>query len=151
MKLNFFEKLIGSGFYTGYVPFAPGTFGSLAALIIYLIPGFENLYIILPAILITFIIGIPIGTRFEKVYEKEDPRYCTIDEVTGMWISLILVPKSFIPVTAAFLLWRIMDIIKPYPARKLEDLKGGLGVMMDDVAAAVYSLFFVHLFLLIFT
>jgi phosphatidylglycerophosphatase A len=150
MKLNFFEKLIGSGFYSGYVPVAPGTFGSLAALLIYLIPGFENLYIILPAILLSIVLGIPIATKFEKVYNKQDPRYCTIDEFAGMWISLILVPKEIIPVTAAFFIWRIMDIIKPYPARKLEELKGGLGVMMDDIAASVYALLFVHVFLLIF-
>jgi phosphatidylglycerophosphatase A len=150
MKLNFLEKLIGSGFYSGYVPVAPGTFGSLVALLIYLIPGFENLYIIIPAILISIIIGIPIATKFEIVYEKQDPGYCTIDEIAGMWISLILVPKEIIPVTAAFFIWRIMDIIKPYPARKLEDLKGGLGVMMDDIAASGYALLIVHVFLLIF-
>lgn len=151
MKLNFFEKLIGSGFYTGYVPFAPGTFGSIAALAVYLIPGFENPWIIIPAILIVSLIGIPIASKFEKVYDKQDPRYCTIDEVAGMWISLILVPKRVLPVLFAFIVWRLMDIVKPYPARKLEELPGGLGVMMDDIAAAIYSLIFVHVFLLIFT
>jgi phosphatidylglycerophosphatase A len=150
MKLSFFDRLIGSGFYSGYVPIAPGTFGSLAALIIYLIPGFENWYILIPAIILSFILGVPIGTKFEKFYNKQDPRYCTIDEFAGMWISLLFVPKEIIPVTLAFFIWRIMDIIKPYPARKLEELSGGLGVMMDDVIAGVYSLLFVHLFLLIF-
>lgn len=150
MKLNFFEKLLGSGFYAGYFPVAPGTIGSLAALVIYLIPGFENLWILIPAILFVTAIGIPIATKFEKYYDKRDPRYCTIDEVAGMWISLIMVPKSTWPVILAFLVWRIMDIIKPYPARKLEDLEGGLGVMMDDIAAGVYSLIFVHVFLFIF-
>jgi phosphatidylglycerophosphatase A len=151
MKINFFEKLIGSGFYSGYIPFIPGTFGSLAGLLIYLIPGFEKLYIIIPAIIIITLIGIPIGTRFEKFYGLTDPPYCTIDEIAGMWVSLVLVPKSFFPVILAFFVWRIMDIIKPYPARKLENLEGGLGVMMDDISAGVYSLLFVHLFLLIFS
>jgi phosphatidylglycerophosphatase A len=150
MKLSFLEKLLGSGFYSGYIPVAPGTFGSLAALIIYLIPGFENLYILIPAIAVSIAAGIPIATKFEKYYNKQDPRYCTIDEFAGMWISLIMVPKEVIPVTAAFFIWRIMDIIKPYPARKLEDLPGGLGVMMDDVVASIYALLLVHIFLLIF-
>jgi len=150
MKINFFTKLIGSGFYTGYIPFAPGTFGSLAALLIYLIPGFENLYILLPSIVLIIIIGIPVGTQFEKYYKLTDPPYCTIDEMAGMWISLIMVPKEFFYILLTFIIWRIMDIIKPYPARKMENLKGGLGVMADDIAAGVYSLLFVHLFLLIF-
>lgn len=151
MKLSIPVKVLGSGFYSGYIPFAPGTFGSLAALIIYLIPGFENLYIILPVIIMTIIVGIPIGTKFEKYYNTEDPSYCTIDEMAGMWISLIAIPKQVIPVISAFILWRIMDIIKPFPARRLENLKGGLGVMMDDVAASVYSLIILHIFLLIFS
>jgi phosphatidylglycerophosphatase A len=151
MKLNFFNKLFGSGFYTGYIPFAPGTFGSLAALIIYMIPGFENPYIILPATVLLVLIGIPAATQFEKFYKMEDPPYCTIDEMAGMWISLFMVPKKVIPVIMAFFLWRIMDILKPFPARKLESLKGGWGVMFDDIAAGVYSLIFVHLFLLIFS
>jgi phosphatidylglycerophosphatase A len=150
MKLNFIEKLLGSGFYTGYIPVASGTFGSLAALLIYLIPGFENIYVIIPSIIIVIIIGIPLGTKFEQVYKMEDPPYCTIDEVAGMWISLILIPKEIIPVLAAFFLWRLMDIIKPYPARKFESLPGGLGVMMDDIAAGIYSLVLVHIFLLFF-
>jgi phosphatidylglycerophosphatase A len=150
MKLSFIEKIIGTGLYSGYAPVAPGTAGSMAALLIYLIPGFENLYIIIPAALISIAVGIPIAGRLEKYYNKPDPRQCTIDEFAGMWISLILVPKEVIPVIAAFLIWRLMDIIKPYPARKLENLEGGLGVMMDDVVAGIYSLVFVHVFLLIF-
>jgi phosphatidylglycerophosphatase A len=150
MKLSFFDRIIGSGFYSGYVPVAPGTFGSLAALLIYLIPGFENLYILITAILLSIVVGVPVATKFEKYYNKTDPRYCTIDEFAGMWITLIMVPKEVIPVTAAFFIWRIMDIIKPYPARKLEELSGGWGVMMDDITAGAYSLLFVHVFLLIF-
>lgn len=150
MKISLLSKILGSGFFTGYIPFAPGTFGSLAALIIYLIPGFENLYIIIPAIIVVSLVGIPVCSRFEEFYELKDPPYCTIDEIAGTWISLVLVPKEIMPVMIAFFIWRIMDIIKPYPIRKIEMLKGGLGVMADDIIAGAYSLFFVHLFLLIF-
>ena len=91
--MNFFEKLLGSGFFTGYFPFASGTFASLIALLIYYLPGFENLYIILPVTLLFFLIGIYLGNKFEKIYGK-DPAECTIDEIVGMWISLILLPKT---------------------------------------------------------
>ena len=149
MKLNFFEKLLGSGFYTGYIPFISGTFGSLAALIIYYIPGFENPLILIPAIIIFTFYGIYVGNKFESVYGK-DPSECTIDEFVGMWISLLFLPKILLISFFTFLLWRILDIIKPYPARNFEKLKGGLGIMLDDITSGIYSLIIVHLILLIF-
>jgi phosphatidylglycerophosphatase A len=150
VKINFIEKFLGSGFYTGYIPLASGTFGSLAALIIYwLIPGFEQPLVIIPSILVFIFLGINIGNKFEKIYGV-DPPQCTIDEIVGMWISLLFLPKTLLISALAFFVWRIMDIIKPYPARKLEELHGGVGVMMDDIAASIYSLVFVHIILLIF-
>ena len=149
MKLNFFEKLLGSGFYTGYIPFISGTFGSLAALIIYYIPGFENPLILIPAIIIFTFYGIYVGSRFESVYGK-DPAECTIDEIVGMWISLLFLPKILLISLLAFLLWRILDIIKPFPARNFEKFKGGLGIMLDDITSGIYSLIIVHIILIIF-
>ncbi|MDH3267777.1 MAG: phosphatidylglycerophosphatase A [Ignavibacteria bacterium] len=144
MKINFFEKFIGSGFYTGYFPIASGTVGSLGAILIYMIPGFENLFIIIPATLIFIVYGIYIGTKFEAQYGK-DPAECTVDEFVGTWISLIALPKTVWIIVAAFFLWRILDIIKPPPARNLERLKGGLGIMIDDVISGLYTLIIMHL------
>ena len=95
MKLNNFEKILGSGFYSGYFPVASGTVGSLAALIIYFIPGFEQWFIIVPLTIIFAAYGIYVGTKFEIVYGK-DPVECTIDEIVGMWISLIALPKTIL-------------------------------------------------------
>ncbi len=144
VKLSFIEKLLGSGFYTGYIPIASGTFGTLAALIIYLIPGFENPYVIVPAIIIFFIYGIYVGNKFENVYGK-DPSECTIDEVVGTWISYLLLPKTVGIIIITFFLWRALDIFKPYPARKLENLNGGLGIVLDDVVSGFYTLIIMHL------
>jgi phosphatidylglycerophosphatase A len=144
VKLSFIEKLLGSGFYTGYIPIASGTFGTLAALFIYLIPGFENPYIIIPALIIFFIYGVYVGNKFEKVYGK-DPSECTIDEVVGTWISYLLLPKTVGIIIITFFLWRALDIFKPYPARKLENLNGGLGIMIDDVVSGFYTLIIMHL------
>jgi len=144
LKINIFEKFIGSGFFTGYSPVASGTVGSIAAIIIYLIPGFEQLIIIIPAIILFLVYGISLGNKFEAEYGK-DPSQCTVDEVVGTWISLIALPKTIGIIIAAFLIWRILDIIKPPPARDLEKLKGGWGIMIDDVVCGIYTLILIHL------
>jgi phosphatidylglycerophosphatase A len=149
VKINFFEKMLGSGFFTGYMPIVPGTFGSLAGLLIYFIPGFEKPVIIIPAIIVFFAYGIYVGNKFDKFYGK-DPRQCTIDEVVGMWISLLFLPKRIIVSVVAFIVWRLFDIIKPFPARNLEKLNGGLGIMIDDVVAGIYSLIVLQVLLYIF-
>jgi len=149
LKINSFEKFIGSGFFTGYFPVSSGTVGSVAAVVIYLIPGFEQFVVIIPATLVIIFYGIYIGTKFEAEYGK-DPAQCTIDEVAGTWISLIALPKSIGIIIATFLLWRILDIIKPPPARNLESLKGGLGIMIDDVISGIYTLIIMHLVVYLF-
>jgi phosphatidylglycerophosphatase A len=149
MKINSIERFFGSGFFTGYIPLASGTFASIAALLIYFIPGFEKIYIILPAILILSFWGISLGTKFEALHGK-DPAEFTLDEVVGMWITLLFLPKDIFIAILAFIVWRTIDIIKPFPAKKLESLKGGLGAMMDDIVSAIYSLIIVHLILVIF-
>ena len=146
LQLN---KIIGSGFLSGYFPFAPGTIGSIVALGIFLIPGFENIYIILPITIICFIIGIPLGDYFEKLYGK-DPKQFTLDEFVGTWITFMFIPKSFILIIIGFALWRLLDIIKPYPANRLESLNGGLGIMLDDVASGMYSLLIMYIFKVLF-
>ncbi len=148
MSINPFEKFLGSGFYTGYIPFASGTFGSVAGLMIYYIPGFEKPIILIPAIILFTILGIFIGNKFEINYGK-DPAECTIDEVVGMWISLILLPKKFYISIFAFIVWRIFDIIKPAPARQAEKLNGGLGIMMDDIIAGLYTAILVNAILIL--
>jgi phosphatidylglycerophosphatase A len=149
LKINSFEKLIGSGFYTGYFPVASGTIGSLIALLIYLIPGFEHLFIIIPFTIIFIVYGIYLGNKFEINYGK-DPAECTVDEVVGTWISVIALPKTLWIIVATFFLWRILDIIKPSPARNLERLNGGLGIMIDDIVSGIYTLIIMHLVVYLF-
>lgn len=148
-QINLFEKIVGSGFYTGFIPFASGTFGSLVALIIYYIPGFEKLWIIIPSIIILFFYGIFVSTKFEKVYGK-DPAECTVDEVVGTWIALIALPKTILISLTSFFIWRILDIIKPFPARNSENLSAGWGIMIDDIISAIYTLIVVHLIVILF-
>ena len=148
-QINWFERIVGSGFYTGYIPVASGTFGSLVAIVIYIIPGFEQLQIILPSIVILFVYGVFVSSKFEKLYGK-DPSQCTVDEVVGTWIALIALPKTVYIISTSFLVWRALDIIKPFPARSSEKLPGGWGIMIDDVIAGFYSLIIVHLIVYLF-
>lgn len=143
-KINQFEKAIGSGLYTGFIPLAPGTFGSLVGLLIYYIPGFEKPQILIPAIIIFTFYGMFLGSKFETVYGK-DPGQCTIDEIVGMWITLLILPKTLLISTIAFFVWRAFDIIKPYPMRKIEEIEGGIGIMSDDIVGGLYSLFTMNL------
>jgi phosphatidylglycerophosphatase A len=143
LQINFLEKLIGSGLYSGYSPVASGTAASMVALLIYFIPGFEQLYIIVPVSILFLLYGIPLGSKFEKIYGK-DPKQCTIDEFVGMWISLIALPKTMEIAITTFFIWRVLDIIKPPPARKLEKINGGIGIMIDDVVSAIYTLLIMH-------
>jgi phosphatidylglycerophosphatase A len=149
VKINIIEKIIGSGLFTGYIPFASGTFGSLAALCIYLIPGFENKYVLIPIIVIVSVAGIFIGNKFESAYGK-DPKQCTIDEFAGTWISFLLIPKEPIIIITVFIIWRIFDIIKIYPANSAEKLEGGLGIMLDDIIAGLYSMVLGYILTLVF-
>ena len=99
---------------------------------------------IIPSIAVFTSYGIYLGNKFENKYGK-DPAECTVDEIVGTWISLIALPKTIGIIIIAFLLWRILDIIKPLPARNLEKIKGGLGIMIDDVISGIYTLIIMHL------
>ncbi len=143
------KKMIGSGFYSGFFPIAPGTIGSLFALIIFFIPGFENPKIIITIIIFLIVIGIPIGNYFESIYGK-DPSKFTLDEFIGTWISLLFVPKIFYLVILDFVIWRLLDIVKLFPANIAEKFDGGIGIILDDIISGMYSLIIIHIFIFIF-
>lgn len=132
-------------FGAGYSPIAPGTAGSLAA-----IPLLVLLRVAAPAwiegaiIVVLFALGVWSASATERLLGCEDPGPVVIDEVVGMLVTMIGLPLTWPAVVAAFLAFRIMDIVKPYPAGRLERLGGGWGIMADDVAAGVYACLGVH-------
>lgn len=148
MKLNFIEKILGSGFYTGYSKKASGTVASLIATIIYLIPGFENPTLMLLLISFFISVGKDIATKFENIYGK-DPKECTIDEFIGTWISFLFLPKKIWYIVAAFFIWRLLDIYKPFPANHAEKIKGGWGILLDDIIAGFYTFLIMHLIIML--
>jgi len=144
MKINIFQKAFGSVLFSGYFPFASGTVSSFVALLIYLIPGFSNPIFMIIVIILFTIFGWKTATKFENAYGK-DPHQCTIDEFVGTWISLLFVPQKVFYLISAFFIWRFFDIVKPFPAKNLETLSGGAGIMLDDIVSSIYSLILIHL------
>jgi phosphatidylglycerophosphatase A len=131
-------KVFASALGSGYSPIASGTVGSAVGLVFSFIPGFESPGVIGPLIIIVFLLGIIAARKMERRY-GHDPAEVTIDEVVGMWISIFLLPKNILVFVSAFFLFRFFDIIKPFPARKFDTMYGGLGIMMDDVIAGIYT------------
>ncbi len=124
----------------GYAPLAPGTFGSAAGLALYALVrlGGSTLLDVL-AIALVFALGTWSGTLAEEHFGRTDPGAVVIDEVLGMLVTLLGIPVGIGGAVAGFLLFRIADIIKPFPAGRFEALPGGLGIMADDGMAAVYA------------
>jgi phosphatidylglycerophosphatase A len=141
-------KLFASGLYTGYAPAASGTLGSAIALPFYFIPGFESPLILGFILLLVFGLGIKASSIMEKRY-GHDPAEVTIDEVVGMWITLLFLPKTILVALAAFFAFRFFDIVKPFPARELDKMHGGFGIMMDDVVSGIYANITMQIVLLI--
>ncbi len=124
----------------GYVPFAPGTFGSLAGLVLYLgVRASGQPAVELAAVVIVFLLGAWAATAAEAHFGHIDPGPVVIDEVLGMLVTLALVPVSVTGALVGFVLFRVFDVLKPPPCNTLEALPGGWGVMSDDFMAAVYA------------
>lgn len=140
------SELLATGFYTGYLPGAPGTWGSFAAMLISIVmvytfpvapaeahPGF------LIAAALATIIGIITSGQLSVETGRKDPQCVVIDEWAGMFITYCLVPPSLFYLFTGFILFRFFDILKIWPSSLLEKLQRGWGIMMDDIAAGIYS------------
>ena len=129
---------LATAFGVGYVPIAPGTFGSLVGLVLWaLLPASAGWQAV--AIAAVFVAGSWSAGVAERHFARTDPSYVVIDEVLGMWMTLFLNPVNGPGAFLGFLLFRVMDVVKPFPANRLERLHSGLGVMADDAMAAVYA------------
>ncbi len=141
--------LIGSGFGVGYFPFGPGTAGALLALLVWfglsVFLGDPLLKLVTLILLCLFyVLGVWAANRL-MTYWGEDPSRVVVDEMIGMWISLLAVPAGHLwYAVTAFVLFRFFDIAKPFGVRQMETIRGGAGVMMDDVLAGIYGFFILY-------
>ena len=136
-RLAVFVATVG---YCGYSPFAPGTVGSAAGLVFYLLVWWTGSTIVEVGLIAgLFAAGVWAGTTAERYFGGVDPGPIVLDEVVGMLMTLAFIPVGWSAALAGFFLFRVFDVIKPYPAGRLEALHGGLGVMADDAMAAIYA------------
>jgi phosphatidylglycerophosphatase A len=136
------EKLItflATGFGSGLVPFAPGTAGTLIGVLICLIfmplPWIGRLVAVLALLAFSFYVA----DRAENIYKKKDDQRIVIDEIIGFQITMLPVAINLPGICAGFVLFRIFDILKPFPIRNLQRLPGGWGIVVDDVVAGIYA------------
>ena len=137
-KLAVFIATVG---YCGYFPIAPGTVGSAAGLLFYGLVWWSGSTVLEVGMIVgLFAAGVWAGTTSERYFGGVDPGPIVLDEVVGMLITLAFIPGlGWSGALAGFFLFRVFDVIKPYPAGRFEQLHGGLGVMADDAMAAVYA------------
>lgn len=126
--------------YLGYAPVAPGTFGSAAGLLVFFaVRSTGSIWVELAVIVALFAVGVWSGTQAEHHFGGVDPGPIVLDEVVGMLITLALLPVNVTGAVVGFLIFRVLDVVKPWPSAGFEKLPGGLGVMADDGMAAVYG------------
>ena len=148
MKL--LSKVISTFFGLGYIPVAPGTITSLVIILAYKFYLYQlswPLYLLI--LFLLFLVGVFTSSKFSAESNKKDPRKIVIDEACGQLLVLFRMSEAWFPVFASFVLFRIFDIVKPYPIKKVEALPAGWGIMMDDVVAAIYAGVIVNLYLLL--
>ncbi len=141
-KARGIAHLVATGFYTGYAPVAPGTFGTLVGVII---APFLARVAVASSLAYLLLLGLAIACAIWAaqiaigIFEVEDPRPVVCDEIVGYLVAMAFLPVGRGSLLYAFLFFRLFDITKPAPCRQAEDLPGGYGVVIDDLAAGVYA------------
>jgi phosphatidylglycerophosphatase A len=131
--------LLATGFGSGYSPVVPGTAGSLVGLLLFLPLHGLPWPALASAVLLLVGVAIVSAGHVARLVGTEDPGIVVIDEVAGMWVSLLFLPLTPFTALAGFVLFRILDVVKPFPARRFEDLPGGFGIVCDDLMAGAYA------------
>jgi phosphatidylglycerophosphatase A len=132
-------KLLAAGFGSGLTPFAPGTIGTLVGIPICLVCLPLTWPLRFLVVVVLSALAIFISGRAEQIYQKKDDQRIVIDEIAGFQVAMLPVAITGLHLCVAFVLFRIFDIWKPFPIRNLQQLPGGWGVVIDDVAAGIYA------------
>ncbi|MFC1798192.1 phosphatidylglycerophosphatase A [Thermodesulfobacteriota bacterium] len=153
VAMTFKEKTVlffASGCFSGYLPVAPGTFGTLVGLPLCFFLSKIDFFAAAIYITLFVIFAIWIAHMAENILQKTDPGYIVVDEIAGIMITFIGIPFTLFSAGAGFLVFRIMDIWKPFPIRRIEKkIPGGAGVVMDDLLAGVYANLLLRIVLLV--
>lgn len=133
-----FTKIIATFFYVGYFPLIPGTAASLAGLAL-LVFAAKNANLYFWLLCIFLFLGFLTSGAAERILQKKDARQIVIDEIAGIWITFLFIPLDLKLAIIGFVVFRLMDTLKPYPASGIQAKKGSLGVMGDDIVAGIYA------------
>ncbi len=144
--------IVATFFGAGRIKPGPGTWGSLATVVVWAvaslqIPVADRVWAAIVAAMVVTLVGIPAATRVARASGSKDPQFVVIDEVAGQLVALIGVPLGWKTFLASFILFRVFDIWKPFPIRRLERLPEGTGIVVDDLGAGLYALAIMHLLL----
>lgn len=134
-----YHYLVATGLGVGKLPMMPGTFGSILGTLAFLLIPTDSLLIRLIILVIILIAGAFSSFKIEMITGKQDNQIIVIDEIAGVWLTLTIIPGGTWFSLAGLLLFRLIDIWKPYPIKKLEKVKYGYGVMLDDLLAGLYA------------
>jgi len=152
--IKYISLFFGTGFGIGYIRYAPGTFGSLLAMLLFVIfyhplAGDESLWqsYYLGIVIALLVFGTIVSWAAEYSLNKDDPKEIVIDEILGMAVTFLFLPKTYLVVILGFALFRLLDIIKPFPAYQSQRVPFGLGIMLDDLIAGIYSNLLIRLIL----
>ena len=137
--LDGLATVVATGLGSGYSPFAPGTAGSAVGLALFWPMRGVSSLVQAVAIVLLSAVGVAAAGRVARRAGQEDPGLVVVDEVAGMWVTLWLLPATPLVAGLGFVAFRVMDVFKPWPARDLEHLPGGWGIMADDLMAGVYA------------
>ena len=131
--------LVATGLGAGYAPWIPGTFGSLVGLVVAWTLALGGAPVTVAGLALLTALGVWAAGRAEVELGRHDPGEVVIDEVAGQILTLAFLPLTPRVVVLGFVLFRILDILKPFPARRMESLPGGSGIMADDLVAGLYA------------
>ncbi len=138
--MKYFILLVATGFGVGYSPIAPGTLGTLVAILIYYFLSEISPPLYEITLIGFFFLSVWVSENAERFFRKKDDQRIVIDEIIGFLTTMLWVPKTIRFVIIGFFLFRFFDILKPFPIRRFEKgFKGGFGVVLDDVVAGVYA------------
>lgn len=139
-RINYrISEFIGTGIYTGYMPKMPGTWGTLVGIPLALGLAYLDLPLRLGVLGLITLLGIYVSNVIVRVRGVDDPGYVVIDEIAGYAVTLLLFQPTWQALLSGFVLFRIFDITKPPPVSTLEQLHGGVGIMLDDLMAGIYA------------
>jgi phosphatidylglycerophosphatase A len=148
--MKILSKVVSTFFGIGFIPFAPGTLTSMVIVLLYKYYLHRLSWPLYALILILlFFTGVCASTKYSTALNKKDPRKIVIDEALGQLLVLFRMSNAWFPVLSCFVLFRVFDIVKPFPIKKVETLPAGWGIMLDDVVAAVYAGVIVNLYILL--